>query len=271
MGNIFRELLAFLTTIKDSEMSGSYSIEYVRFVLERLNTCVRTLSALCSCLERSLEVEFDREIAEVHDNLEELKQCCLSLHILWQSCIDQLDASCTERDLAEENYHTPSQLLQQRGHPRRIIEIEQLKYLRSVNFSWTQISRLLGVSRMTVYCRRKDFGMLDRSSNSVNISNTELCNLLVQMRRQMPNVGETLVLGRVHSLGYSVTRGRIHQLLHATNPLNAALRWRGLITAWQPYCVAAPNSLWHIGMFLVSIHANILDRSQFDQEIYRYV
>ena len=176
--------------------------------------------------------------------MEELKQCCLSLHVLWQSCIDQLDVSCTERDLAEENYHAPSLLLQGQGHPRRIIEIEHLEYLRSVNFSWTQISSLLGISRMMVYRRRRDFGMLDRSSNSVNISNTELCNLLIQMRRQMPNVGKTLVLGTVHPLGYSVTRGRIRQLLHATDPLNAALRWQGVITAWQPYCVAAPNSLW---------------------------
>ena len=240
----FRELVAFLAII-NREISGSYSIEYACFVSERLSTCVRALSALCN----RLEVQSDSEIAEVRDNLEGLKECCLSLRNLWQSCIDQLDANSTEgQPTGEESYHAPSRLLNGRGHPLRIIEMEQLEYLRSVSFSWTQISRLLGVSRMTVYRRRRDFGMLDESNSSLNISDTELYSLLVQMRRQMPNIGETLVLGRVQSMGYSVTRSRIRQMLHVTDPLNAALRWRGVITARRPYSVAAPNSLWHIGM-----------------------
>ena len=57
-----------------------------------------------------------------------------------------------------ESYQAPS-IREGRGRPRVIISLEQLQYLRSLNFSWTQISDLLGVSRMTVYRKRRDFGM----------------------------------------------------------------------------------------------------------------
>ena len=46
-----------------------------------------------------------------------------------------------------------------RGRPPFIVAKEQLEYLRSLSFSWTDIALLLGVSRMTLYRRRQEFGM----------------------------------------------------------------------------------------------------------------
>ena len=41
------------------------------------------------------------------------------------------------------------------GHPRVVMSQEQLLYLCSLNFSWTQIAKLIGVSRVTLFRRRR--------------------------------------------------------------------------------------------------------------------
>ena len=38
-----------------------------------------------------------------------------------------------------------------RGRPRFEVNLEQLQYLKSLFFTWSEIAALLGVSRMTIY------------------------------------------------------------------------------------------------------------------------
>ncbi len=106
---------------------------------------------------------------------------------------------------------------------------------------------MLGVSRMSIYRRRRDFGILDVRNDYRTISDADLRTLLSQLRQEMPNMGETLVFGRIRSLRYSVTRQRVRNAIHATDPLNTPLRWRGILTSRRPYSVPSPNSLWHQG------------------------
>ena len=54
-----------------------------------------------------------------------------------------------------------SQSVSGRGRPRFTVLKDQLEYLRSLSFTWTEIASLLGVSRMTLYRRRQEFGLLD--------------------------------------------------------------------------------------------------------------
>ena len=187
----------------------------------------------------------DAEILQIHDTLVEIRGCC-SLLVLWQSYIDQLDSNYTVVSRAQMESYQVSRLREGRGRPSIIISLKQLRYLRSLHFTWSQISELLGVSRMTVY-RRRDFGMDDFDEATRSISNNELERLLQVMRREMPNVGEVLVIGQLHAMGYAVSRQRVRNAIHATDPLNTALRWRGILTTRRPYSVAGPNSLWHIG------------------------
>lgn len=56
------------------------------------------------------------------------------------------------------------------GRPELIITREQLEYLWGMHFSWTQISGLLGVSRMTVYRRRRGFGVEELSHPGRDVS-----------------------------------------------------------------------------------------------------
>ena len=97
---------------------------------------------------------------------------------------------------------------------------------------------------MIIYRRRAEFGLL--FDPEVTISNSDLNSIVHSMRSEHPEIGETIVWGRLRSLGYRVTRERVRNALHQTDPLSSALRWRGNLTK-RPYSVPGPNSLWHIG------------------------
>ncbi len=66
----------------------------------------------------------------------------------------------------------------------------------------------------------------------MNMTQNELDEFNRQLRREMPNAGgETVVIGRLHSMGYHV-----RESIRRTDPLNTPLR--------RPYSVPA---LWHVG------------------------
>ena len=98
---------------------------------------------------------------------------------------------------------------------------------------------------MTIYRWRAEFDLLFDPETSV--CHSDLNSLVHTMRSEHPEVGETIVWGRLRSLGYRVTRERVRYALHQTDPLSSALRWRGNLTRRRPYSVPGPNSLWHIG------------------------
>lgn len=213
----FDELETFLTSA--NREIGSATPEYAEYGLERLGVCIQALSSIC----HQMGSELDIEMLEIRESLVEIRGCCRSLLVIWQSYIDQLDSNYTVVSRAQmECYQAPT-LRQGRGRPHAIISQEQLQYLRSMNFSWTQIAELLGVSRMTVYRRRRDLGMVDFDEATRNVSDNELQRLLQVMRQEMPNLGEALVIGQLHAMGYAVSRQRVRNAIHATDPLNTAL------------------------------------------------
>ena len=134
------------------------------------------------------------------------------------------------------------------GRPRAVVSQQQLLYLRSFNFSWTHIADLIGVSRVTLFRRRRELGILD-SDTMMSMNDDELRSFVGRLREQLPTVGESLVIARIHSAGYHVPRSRIRSAIRITDPINTALRWRGILTSRQPYSVAGPNSLWLIGKY----------------------
>lgn len=171
--------------------------------------------------------------------LSELIACLHSYSLQWDQHIDHLHASD-----ANISYSAPVSS-RGRGRPRFTISRDQLVYLSSLNFTWTDISAMLGVSRMTIYRRRQEFGLVDVREQ---ITDTNLHSLLRDIRIHHPHMGEVMVLGQVRGMGFAVSRARIRQGIRETDPLNVASR--GLLgsTARRPYSVPSPNSLWHIGM-----------------------
>lgn len=67
------------------------------------------------------------------------------------------------------------------------------------------------------------------------------------MHVDFPDMGEVMVVGRIRSLGFCVSRDRIRRIIRSTDPLNTALRGITGRTSRRPYSVPGPNSLWHIG------------------------
>jgi len=79
------------------------------------------------------------------------------------------------------------------------------------------------------------------------LSDEELSTSLRQLRKDNPELGESLASGLLQARGYRVTRARIRAALRSIDPLNTVMRWPGGITRRRVYSVAGPNSLWHIG------------------------
>ena len=129
------------------------------------------------------------------------------------------------------------------GRPSFNIEKDQL---HSLSFSWTSVSKLMMISRSTLYRRRREYG-LDRNSYTP-ISNEDLVSLVRRITTQHPYVGQSFVWGVIRSEGHQVTRERVRQIMRRNDPVGTALRWGGMTTPRQPYSVPGPNSLWHIGM-----------------------
>lgn len=134
-----------------------------------------------------------------------------------QSIFNTLD-----QQWVSSHYITPTELPLGRGRTRFQISKEQLQYLRSLSFSWTPIADMLMVSRMTVYRRRVEFGLLvePQSSNT----DQELTRIVWQLSVQHPQVGQSFICGQLRSLGYRVTRERVRRSIHSCDPLNSTLR-----------------------------------------------
>ena len=112
----------------------------------------------------------------------------------------------------------------QPGRPKFDITKQQLEYLRSLGFTWVQIAKLVGVSRMTIFRRRQEFEMAE--SFNMSITDHELEIVVRQIKQDFPYVGQTMIWGRVRAMGYHVTRERIRETVRSVDPINTALRWR---------------------------------------------
>ena len=64
-------------------------------------------------------------------------------------------------------------------------------YLSSLGFSWTSIASLVGVSCMTLYRRRAELNLLADPVHT--LSDEELEHLLTEIRREQPNLGQTMI------------------------------------------------------------------------------
>lgn len=166
----------------------------------------------------------------------------------------RLSGVYTEIDRSLDNYlsrsaaaYQPSTLLTgRRGRPRFEITANQLVYLTSLSFTWKKIASMLSISRMTLYRRRVEFGMVHHGRD---IRDGYLVLLVQEMRSEFPEMGEVMVLGRLQSLGYSVIRDRVRRAIHETDPINTALRAITGPLVRRVYSVPGPNSLWHVGTF----------------------
>ena len=215
----FEELQTFLQTA-DRE-ANTANLSFCDYVVERLQVAIVSCSTLIDQLSGSTNVdEEERDILDYYRA--ELSSIVSNLRRVSQEWNHHRDQYEDQRAFTSYSSHL---LSNPRGRPKFDISKEQLEYLRSMNFSWVQIAELLGVSVMTIYRQRQEFGMLGVTGGTV--SDGELRTLLHQMRRDLPNIGETIAWGHLRGLGIKVTRQKLRDAIHSTDPLNTALRWKG--------------------------------------------
>ena len=125
---------------------GIANSSYTDYALERLEHSIIS----CSMVRERLEVESNfaasLDLQEYCSMLSSLIECLRRDYNKWEEYYDVLN-SYPER----YSYHVPVVHNNTVGRPRFQISRDQLLYLNSLCFKWTEISVLLGVSRMTVY------------------------------------------------------------------------------------------------------------------------
>ncbi len=230
---------------------GTANQSFVNYIIERLENGLRNLDpiseTLCMALEpeNELEVEEQEVISTYREMVDELASCIRSLLCYWDTYLDELgsmSAVSMYRASVTRTGLTP-------GRPSFSIEQSQIEYLTCLNFSWTEISGLIGVSRMTIYRRRRDFGILE--NQRIEVSGEHLTGIIQQLRHDNPYCGETMMMGHLRAMDVVVTRERVRSVIRRVDPLNSALRWGGNSTSRRPYSVPGPNSLWHLGESLL--------------------
>ena len=122
---------------------GIANFSYTDYALERLEHTIIT----CTTIRERLEVEpSSSDLQEYCSMLQSLIECLRVIYNKWEEYYDILN-SYPER----YSYHAPVVHSNLVGRPRFQISRDQLLYLISLSFKWTEISALLGVSRMTIY------------------------------------------------------------------------------------------------------------------------
>ena len=99
------------------------------------------------------------------------------------------------------------------GRPQVEVSKEQLEFLRSLHFSWSNIAKLLGVSLSTITRKREQWQMNQETSQWSEISEEELEDTVREIRILTPNIGERRLLGALRCRDIRVQRRRVRNCL----------------------------------------------------------
>ena len=140
--------------------------------------------------------------------------------------------------------HRPDEdIPNERGRPRIEVNIEEVEFLRSLNFKWEKIASILGISRWTLYRRIREEGVHEDLQFS-DISDDDLDILVMQIKEEHRNHGEVLIAGHVAVRNVRVQRTRLRASIHRVDPVNTAQR-RSTAVVRRIYNVGSPNEVWH--------------------------
>ena len=193
-------------------------------------------AAELTSLDRDLEME------NFHSNMDELSLYLTRLRVYFENMADDLSGNTLNvpAHQCERNYTG------MRGQPKFEVSKRQIQFLRELHFPWVRIAELLGISTKTLTRRRQEFQIEDEEEvNWSSIGNGELRETMQEIMNVTPGIGQTRMIGALHSRGIRVQRWKVRELMRELDPVGTALRWRGTICR-RMYNVRCPNALWHI-------------------------
>ena len=141
-----------------ADLERQYGIargSYCDYATERLDVCELTLNRLSSVIDAGRSPE-GTVLFGLRARLERLTDLVRSLRFQWH----QYSATSDTRS-EQSSYRAISIAGGRRGRPSFFVSEQQILYLRSLSFTWIEIASLLGISRMTLYRRRQEFGLME--------------------------------------------------------------------------------------------------------------
>ena len=143
------------------------------------------------------------------------------------------------------------------GRPKLVINLAQIDYLRSWQFTWVRICHTLCISRTTLWRRLKEINYNSQESRFTSISDSDLEQQVAGIKAEFENDGERMVIGILRLRGAHVPCHRVKHIIRRIDPINTALRWQAMHPRYQ-YDVPGPNALWHIdGLHKFVVHGGI--------------
>lgn len=125
------------------------------------------------------------------------------------------------------------------GRQQIPVDREALSYLKSLNFTWDEISTILGPSPKTLQRRAASWNI----SRFTVISNQELDNEIDGIRQNYPNIGEVMLQGHLLAKSIHVQRQRLRDSLSRLRGTRSGIN-RAVVR--RVYSVPGPNHIWHI-------------------------
>lgn len=238
----------FFTSLSDfvnlaSTFQRDHRLDAVDYGILRCENFLRVLFAIKSTLEATCQESTDNV-----PTINLLHSIC-DLTVLLQEIRTRL-TNLSERMITEEPCMYPiciSSFTGSRGRPKILMSNQYIYGLRELGFSWTNISKILGVCRRTLYSRRLEMGLVGSGDpyGLSDISDQELDSMVCDIKKSMPYIGIRMVHGALRARGIRVPQYRIRQCMHRVDPVNTALRWACPISR-RVYSVPSSNSLWHM-------------------------
>ncbi len=138
----FHEMVRFLEEL--DRQYGVCNSAYTQYALGRLTTCMQTILTLIDRISSDAGMGLEA----VGNSLELLLVSLRGIRRKWVQYQDILDSNSLVTNAA---YRVPTLSTGGRGRPKFNVSREQLEYLSSLSFSWSEIAVLIGVSRTTLY------------------------------------------------------------------------------------------------------------------------
>lgn len=158
--------------------------DYCHYAIERCGLVIRTLSQIEDTINSETAIHPDYPLETILATVTNLKTVMRSMSGEWDALLDTIEGSNSMHVYRVSTHQSGG-----RGRPRFTISRDQLIYLRSLNFSWSNIAGLLGVSRYTVYRRRDEYN-LGEVNQAETLTDTQLEDQIREMRRDLPTFGE---------------------------------------------------------------------------------
>lgn len=232
----FNNLSSFLLNI--SEKEEITDLNFAESVMINLQANIRVLYAIKNTLDRGSGGDMD--LLEMSRAVTNLISDVEFIYHRWALLESGIQSTRCEAPFPATRVSSGLP-----GRPKVWIDQCKIEFLRELRFTWTDIAKVFGVCRRTLYNVRVSNGMLEVYPSFTSISDENLNHHVKEIKKDMPDIGYNMMRGVLQARGIYVSIPRIQKSISEVDPINTALRWASPISR-RVYGVPYPNFVWHI-------------------------